>query len=164
MITASCNKATDDLAEKLDGLAPRVGAGAQCTTPLPEKALSLLELGAGPGNQLLPDSVLLRARSNLGLAGWVVCQARPDAMLTFVAIARRVSPGRLTEYAWDRLVQWGTYLVRTRDVHLAMRKAAAGTGAACYSDSSALNGPVPGRSYGGACLQYSTGIRRCRTQ
>ena len=76
-ITISCNKATGDFAGKLGGLAPRVGAGAQCTTPLPEKALSLLELGAGPGNQLLPDSVLSRARGILGLAGWVVCHARP---------------------------------------------------------------------------------------
>ena len=47
--------------------------------------------------------------------------------------------------------------MKTRDVHLAMRKAAAETGAACYSDSPALNGPVPGSSYGGACLQYLTG-------
>ena len=75
-----------------------------------------------------------------------MCNARPDAMLAFVAIARRVSPGRFTECAWDRLVQWGAYLVNTGDVHLTMRRAAAGTGAACYSDSSALNGPVPGSS------------------
>ena len=98
-ITASCNKATDDLAEKLDGLAPRAGAGAPCTTPLPEKPLSMLELGAGPGDRLLPDSALPRARSILGLAGWIVCHARPDGMLAFVAIARRVSPGRFAECA-----------------------------------------------------------------
>ena len=34
-------------------------------------------------------------------------------MLDFVAIAQRVSSGLFTEYAWDRLVQWGTYLVKT---------------------------------------------------
>ena len=67
--TISCNKATDDLAEKVGGLAPRAGAGAQCTTPLPEKSLSFMELGAGPENRLLPDSALPRARSTLGLAG-----------------------------------------------------------------------------------------------
>ena len=114
----------------MGGLAPRSGVGAQCTTPLPEKSLSMLERGAGPGNRLLPDSALPRARSILGLAGWVVCHARPDAMLAFVAIARRVSPGRFTECAWDRLVQWGAYLAKTKDAHLTMRKAAAGTGAA----------------------------------
>ena len=54
-------------------------------------------------------------------------------------------------------MQWGTYLVKTRDVYLAMRKAAAGTGATCFSDSSALNRPVPGSSYAGAYIQYSTG-------
>ena len=62
-----------------------------------------------------------------------MCHARPDAILAFVAFAR-VSPERFTEYAWDRLVQWGAYLVKTRDVHLAMRRAATGTGAACFSD------------------------------
>ena len=97
--TISYNKATDDLAEKLGGLAPRAGAGAQCTAPLSGKSLSVLELGAGPGNRLLLDSALPRARSTLGLAGWVVCHARPDAMLAFVAIVRRMSPGRFTEYA-----------------------------------------------------------------
>ena len=53
-ITISCSMATDDLAEKLGGLAPRAGAGTQCTTPLPEKSLSLLELGAGPGTDCFP--------------------------------------------------------------------------------------------------------------
>ena len=77
--------------------------------------------------------------------------------LAFVTIARRVSPGGFAEYAWDRLVQWGTYLAKTRDVHLAMRKAAAGTGAACFSVSSALNVPVPGNSCARVCMQYKTG-------
>ena len=44
-----------------------------------------------------------------------------------------------------------------RDVHLAMRKADEGTDAACSLGSSALNGPVPGSSCAGACMQYSTG-------
>ena len=104
VITISCHNATDDLAEKPSGLGPRLGAGAQCTSPLPEGSLSRLESGAGPDNRWLPDSALPRARRILGLARWVVCHARPGAMLTFAAIARRVSPGRFTEYAWDRLV------------------------------------------------------------
>ena len=53
----------------------------------------------------MPDSIFPRARSILGLGGWIVCHARPDAMLGFVAVSRRVSSGRLTQYAWDRLVQ-----------------------------------------------------------
>ena len=52
-----------------------------------------------PENGLLPDSALLRARSILGLAELVVCLARPGAMLVFIAISRRVNPGRFTEYA-----------------------------------------------------------------
>ena len=83
--------------------------------------------------------------------------SRPDAMLAFVATARRVSPGRLTENAWGRLIQWATYLVKMRDVHLTIRTAAAGAGVAFFSDSSALNGPVAGSSYAGACIQFSMG-------
>ena len=73
-------------------------------------------------------------------------------MLAFFAIARRVSPGRLTKYAWDRLIPWAINLVKTRNVHLSMWKAAAGTSAACFSDSPALNGPAPGSSYAWACI------------
>ena len=60
-----------------------------------------------------------------------------------------MSPGSFTEYAWGRLIQWMTTL--------AMREAAAGTDAACFSDSSALNGPIPESSYAGACIKFSAG-------
>jgi len=106
---------------------------------------------------LMPDSILPRARSILGLGGWIVCHARPDGMLGFVAISRRVGPGRLTKYAWSRLVQWARYLVGTKGLLLTMRRCPAGTDAAFFSDSSSLNGPVPGTSYGGACMQYVDG-------
>ena len=42
--------------------------------------------------------------SALGLVRWIVYHARPDSKPAFVAISRRVSPGRLIEYAWDRLI------------------------------------------------------------
>ena len=99
MITISCHKATGDLVEKLSGLGPRFGAGVPCTSPLPEGPLSRLEIGAGPGSRLLPVWALFRARSTLELVGWIVCHARLGAKLASVKIARRVSPGRLTEYA-----------------------------------------------------------------
>ena len=65
VIKISCHKATDDLAGKLSGLGPRLGAGAQCTSPLLPGSHSRLESGAGPDNKLLPDSALPRARSTL---------------------------------------------------------------------------------------------------
>ena len=77
-------------------------------------------------------------------------------MLDFVAISRRVSPGRLTEYAWGRPIQWARHLVKTKDLQLAMRKCPLRTGAAFFSGPSSLNGPVPGSSYGGACMQLAT--------
>ena len=35
VISISYHKATEDLAQKLSGLGLRLGAGAQCTSPLP---------------------------------------------------------------------------------------------------------------------------------
>ena len=78
-------------------------------------------------------------------------------MLGFVAISRRVSPGRLTECAWGRLVQWARYLVNTKDIQFTIRQCPPGAGAAFFSDSTSLNSPVPGNSYGGACMQFATG-------
>ena len=72
VIAISCHKAIDDLAEKLSGLGPRQGAGAQCASPLHPGFLNRLESSAGPDNAPLPDSALPQARSTLGLAGWAV--------------------------------------------------------------------------------------------
>ena len=98
-VTISYGKALDDLEKKLGNLNPGGGPGARCTVPLPPAVLRGLERRPGPANALLPDSILPRARSILGLGGWVVCHARPDAMLGFVALSRRVSSGRLTQCA-----------------------------------------------------------------
>ena len=136
---------------------PRGGPGAHCTAPLSPAALRQLEYGPGPDNALMAETTLLRARSILGLGGWVVCHARPGAVLGFVAISLRVSPGRLTEYAWDRPVQWARYLVNTQEIQFAMRRCPPEMGASFFSDSSSLNGPVPGSSYAGACMQFATG-------
>ena len=83
-------------------------------------------------------------------------------MLAFVAISRRVSPGRFNEHVWGRQIQWDTYLAKTRDVHLTIREAAARTGEACFSGSSALKGPIPGRSFAGSSNRRET--RRCRAR
>ena len=68
------------------------------------------------------EDTLFRARRTLGLGGWGLCHARPEATLGFVASSRRVSPGSLTEYAWDRLIQWARYLVNTKGVKHTMRR------------------------------------------
>ena len=86
-----------------------------------------------------------------------MCHARPGAVLGFVATLRRVSPGRLTEYAWDRPIQWARYLVSTKEIHLTMRQCPPEADATFFSDSSSLTGPVPGSSYGGACMLLVTG-------
>ena len=52
---------------------------------------------------------------------------------------------------------WARYLVNTKDLQHTMRKCPARTNAAFFSDSSSLNGPVPGSSNGGACMQFATG-------
>ena len=67
-----------------------------------------------------------------------------------------MSPGRFTKYAWDRLIKWENHLVMTRNVHLTMQEAAAGTKAACFLESPALNGQVSRSSCAGACIRLST--------
>ena len=98
-ITAGCGKALVVLENKLEGLMPRGGSGANCTAPLPPAALRQLEYVPGLDNALIPEAILPRTRRILVLRSWVVCHARAGAMLGFIAILRRVSPGRLTDYA-----------------------------------------------------------------
>ena len=74
----------------------------------------------------MPETTLPRARRILGLGGWSFCHARPGSMLGFVAISRRVSPGRLTECTWDRPIQGARYLVNTKDIQLTMRRSPPG--------------------------------------
>ena len=105
----------------------------------------------------MPEFILARARSILELGGWNVYHARTDAVLGFVAISRRVSPGRLTEYARGRLIQWAKHLINTKEILLRKRQCPPRAGAAFFSDPPSLNGPVPGNSYGGACMQIATG-------
>ena len=91
MITTSYHKAMDDIVEKLSGLGPAPSADS---SPAP-----------GPTARCCPTRRFLgRRAASLGLAEWIVCHARPDAMLAFAAISRRVSPGRFSKYLWDRLI------------------------------------------------------------
>ena len=75
-----------------------------------------LEYIPGPDNALVLESTPLRARSNLGLGGWILSHAPPRrrAGLRRDLAAREL--GRLTEYAWDRPIQWARYLVNTKDL------------------------------------------------
>ena len=95
------------------------------TVPPPATALRSLARGPGPGGAFLPASFLPRALSMLRLGGRVVCRTRPGAMLAFAALSQHVHPGRLTEYAWARLIGWAWYLVHTFGLQLTMRAAVA---------------------------------------
>ena len=79
-----------------------------------------------------------------------LCHEHLGAMMGYVAISRRLSPGQLTEYAWDKLIQWARFLVNTKDLQLTMRKCPSRTNATFFTGSTSLNGPVPGSSYDGA--------------
>ena len=82
-IEISFCKALGDLGGKLVGTG-LLSSGSRFTTPLPEGALRQLEDVPGPGNELLPDPFLPRARCVLGLGGGssttrgrTVCLATP---------------------------------------------------------------------------------------
>ena len=114
---ASSSQSTAAARRKLEDLMPGEGGGVRC--PLHRPAPS-----GGPASSQGPTARWCiipfppRARSILGLGGRIVFHARPDAMLRFVASSRRVSPGRLAEYA---PIQWARCLVNTKDIQLTMR-------------------------------------------
>ena len=147
----SCGKALRDLADKLTDLPkPR---GTTCATPLPENGLRQLQEGPSDGNPLMPTDLLPRARSIVGLGGWIVCHVRPDAFLAFVAVSQNLA-SNFTRHAWERILQWAHYLVDTRDLKLILRRT--GCAPVQYVDSSALNGPRGG-SFGGHVTQFVEG-------
>ena len=74
--------------------------------PLPPAALQPLARGPEHDDALLPASFLLRALLVLRLGGQAACRTRPGAMLGFAALSRRLGPGRLTDFVWERLIQW----------------------------------------------------------
>ena len=104
---------------------------------------------------MLPDSVLARARSILGLAGWIHQAPRHAGVRRDLPADEHRALHRVRVGPPPNPV--GNLPAKTRDVHLAMRVAAAGTDAACFSDSFTLNGPISGSSYTGTCIQFSAG-------
>ena len=51
----------------------------------------------------------------------------------------------------------GEVPVNTKNIKLTMRRSPLETGASFFSDPFSLNGPVPGSSYAGVCMQFATG-------
>jgi len=146
------------LLDKLEELLGRVPAEVKgrldCSSPLPGNGLAGLR-AAGPENPVLPDSERDAYWSMHGLSGYIVGKARPDGQLGFIATAQQFALN-FNPYVRARVVQLAAYLIDTRDLALTFRKRP-GNGTdgilqlEVWSDSSALNGPEAGLSWGGGC-------------
>ena len=94
------------VALRLLRLAPQLRARLGAKDLLLARALQPLARGPEHDDALLPASFLLRALLVLRLGGQAACRTRPGAMLGFAALSRRLSPGRPTDFVWERLIQW----------------------------------------------------------
>jgi hypothetical protein len=124
---------------------------AICDTPLAGDALRTLKEPPSESNPLMSAEHTQIAQSLTGIAGWISGTYRFDAYLAFVAVAQHV-PTNLTRRVWNAVLRWCHYLINTRDVKLHFRPV--GLTAAAAADSSCLNGPEPGSSYGGYLIGF----------
>lgn len=115
-----------------------------------QDALSTL-FRADPNAAVKDPSHVKRARSILGIGGYVVCQARPDAYFAFIVLSQLVGRG-MTRAVWNAILRWAWYLVHTKHLKLCFRSGGQGEWMA-YTDSSMGNAEGAG-SYGGAAFHF----------
>jgi len=139
----------DSLAQRLEG----VDLDAiPDSAPLPLRGLAGLRELPTSANPLVNAKERKLARGVLGLAGYIVCQIRPDGQLAFIALSQQIA-NNCTKFVLQRVLQLAKYLLRTRDMCLVFRRVGEGPHIAVegWSDSSALNGGG-GVSWGGGCV------------
>ena len=136
-----------------DALAPHARPHVDCSTPLAGDALRKLPEEPIESNPLMPEEYTVIAQQLTGIAGWICGAYRFDAYLAFVAVAQHASTN-LTKRVWEAILRWCHYLLATKDTRLHFRKVDPSTPFTAAADSSCLNGPLPGSSYGGFCLGF----------
>ena len=136
-----------------DALAAFPRPKGDCITPLAGAALRDLPEAPTTTNPLKLPEYVEHAQRLTGIAGWLCGAYRFDGYLAFLAVAQQVS-NNLTQRVWDAVLRWCHYLVDTRDVCLYFHPLDPHTPFAAGADSSCLNGPVPGSSYGGFCIGF----------
>jgi histone deacetylase 1/2 len=120
----------------------------QHETPMAEDALTRLFLEA-PARD---GTFVTKARSILGIGGYVVCQARPDAYFAFIVLSQLVGRG-ITNNIWKAILRWAWYLVNTKDLKLYYHRGDGSLDWVAYTDSSMGNAQGAG-SYGGAAFHF----------
>jgi len=136
-----------------DAIAPYARPLADCSTPLAGDALRKLPEKPSEANPLMPEEYTEIAQRLTGIAGWICGAYRFDAYLAFVAVAQHVSTN-LTKRVWNAILRWCFYLLDSRDVRLYYHPVGQTTPFDAGADSSCLNGPLPGSSYGGYTVGF----------
>ena len=119
-------------------------------SPMAEDALTRL-FRVRPEAKGKEDYFMKKARTILGIGGYVVCQTRPDAYFAFIVLSQLVGRG-LTNDVWKAILRWAWYLVNTKHLKLCYRPEGRGDWMA-YTDSSLANAEGAG-SYGGAAFLF----------
>jgi hypothetical protein len=134
-VELSCGRLFDDLERKLKG--HPLPSGFTVDYPMSHDGLALLAAPESENNPLLDLVLQTLARSVLGTGGFIVCANRPDAFLSFSAIAQRIAH-HFTSHVWRCLLRWAYYLIATRHLCLTFRFTPQPIFAA-HSDSSVAN-------------------------
>jgi hypothetical protein len=125
-------------------------------TPVAADAHLTMKAPPSASNPALDDAHVAAAHVITGLIGWLCSAVRLDGLLGFVMVSQFAGT-RLTKNVWRGLMRLGHYLVSTSHTCLCLHPSPTGDAAENFvasGDSSCLNGPVPGSSYGGFVLQY----------
>ena len=126
-------------------------------TPVAADAHLRMKEPPSASNPILDDAHIAAARVITGLIGWLCSTTRLDGLLGFVMVSQ-FAGARLTKHVWRGLMRLGHYLVSTSHICLCFHPSPTGDPTENFVasvDSSCLNGPVPGSSYGGLALQYA---------
>lgn len=144
------------LRTELDNQADSIPPNLHFDTPVATNAHLLMREPPSEMNPLLDNAHLISSRIIAGLIGWICNAVRLDGLLGFVMVSQFIGTN-LTKNVWRGLMRLGHYLVSTSHVCLCFRPEVSGDPSKNFIssvDSSCLNGPVPGSSYGGFVLQF----------
>ena len=102
----------------------------------------------------MPEEYTAIAQRLTGIAGWICGACRFGAYLAFVDRRRPARLHQLDQGVSNAIVRWCSYLVDSRDVRLYYNPVGQTTPFRAGADSSCLNGPLPGSSYGGYAIGF----------
>jgi hypothetical protein len=115
----SCERMYESLTKSLESSPlPR---GYSVDVPMVKDGPKLCRQPPSSENPLLGPTVQSRARSIIGLGGFIACNFRPDAYFAFVVLTQFVSHN-FTRNVWNAVLRWAYYLINSAEYCLTYRR------------------------------------------